>query len=138
MPTISYFVPGIPVAKGRPRAYKMHNGHIGTYTPDKTVDWERKVRSYAYEARPATPLEEPLTVCIEFTLLKPKSVAKKRQYPSVKPDLDNLEKAVLDAMNGLIYTDDALICRKYGAKWYTTNASETGVSVEIKTMEGIA
>lgn len=41
MPTISYFAPGIPVAKGRPRAYKMHNGHIGTYTPDKTVDWER-------------------------------------------------------------------------------------------------
>ncbi len=138
MPTISFFVPGTPVAKGRPRAYKMHNGHIGTYTPDKTVDWERKVRSYAYDVKPATPLDGPLTVCIEFTLLKPKSVSKKRQFPSVKPDLDNLEKAVLDAMNGLIYTDDALICRKYGAKWYTNDASQVGVSVEIKTMEEVS
>lgn len=136
MPTISFFVPGIPVAKGRPRAYKMNNGRIGTYTPDKTVDWERKVRGYANDVKPATPIDEPLTVCIEFTLLKPKSVSKKRQFPSVKPDLDNLEKAVLDAMNGLIYKDDALICRKYGAKWYTNDASQVGVSVEIKTMEG--
>lgn len=85
-----------------------------------------------------TPLEEPLTVCIEFTLLKPKSVAKKRQHPSVEPDLDNLEKSVLDAINGLIYTDDALICHKYSVECYTTNASETMVSIDIKTMKGIA
>ncbi|HNZ08518.1 MAG TPA: RusA family crossover junction endodeoxyribonuclease [Bacillota bacterium] len=83
-------------------------------------------------------LEKPFTISIESTLLKPKSVFKKRQYPAVKPDLDNLEKAVLDAMNRLIYTDDALICHKYCVEWYTTNASETRVSIDIKTMKEIA
>lgn len=30
--------------------------------------------------------------------------------PAVKPDADNLAKAALDACNGIIWRDDALIC----------------------------
>jgi Holliday junction resolvase RusA-like endonuclease len=44
----------------------------------------------------------------------PKSASKKRQremlagsiYPEVKPDIDNITKTVLDALNGLAYKDD--------------------------------
>ena len=41
--------------------------------------------------------------------------------PTTKPDADNLAKAITDAMNGIVYADDAqiaeLVCKKlYGAE----------------------
>ena len=37
-----------------------------------------------------------------------------------KPDLDNLAKLILDAMNGLVFRDDALICELNLVKKYST------------------
>jgi Holliday junction resolvase RusA-like endonuclease len=39
-------------------------------------------------------------------------------YPG-KPDLDNICKGVLDAMNNVVYIDDALIVRLVVTKKYT-------------------
>ena len=33
-------------------------------------------------------------------------------YKTTKPDLDNLEKMLWDAMNGVVFADDSLICGK--------------------------
>jgi len=131
---LAFFVPGEPVAKGRPRAFKMRNGHIGTYSPDKTVTWERTVKYEALKMKPTEPLDGPLRLELHFYFPRTKS-AKKRPYPHVRPDLDNLEKAVLDAMNGLIYTDDARVCSKTSAKHYTNDAAQIGVAITIETME---
>ena len=38
--------------------------------------------------------------------------------PAVKPDADNLAKAALDACNGIIWRDDALICSLLVKKRY--------------------
>lgn len=53
---------------------------------------------------------------IVFTIKKPKSV--KRNYPTVKPDVDNFLKSLLDALNQIAYEDDAQIIEINASKKY--------------------
>ena len=39
--------------------------------------------------------------------------------PTKKPDTDNIAKAILDALNGLAYYDDAQICQLEVYKFYS-------------------
>ena len=57
----------------------------------------------------------------------PKSVSKKKKKmmldgdirPMTKPDLDNIEKIIYDALNGIAYTDDSHIIAQRCAKFYS-------------------
>lgn len=129
--TVSFRVYGIPVPKARARTVKTKTGKTITYTPDKTADWENSVRAQALEHRPEKLLDGPLGVGLVFHLPRPKS-AKKRRFPHTRPDLDNLTKAVLDALRGVIYLDDSRIVSKYTVKVYS---DEPGVLVSIATMD---
>tara|TARA_S200002703_G_scaffold131480_1_gene119039 strand:+ start:2298 stop:2705 length:408 start_codon:yes stop_codon:yes gene_type:complete len=121
---IHIIVPGQPVGKGRPR---FSRGRV--YTPQKTKDYERLVSNAAYaEMRQAgiEVLDQPVTLTILAQFEIPKSWAKWRQDAALlgaftpgKPDIDNVAKAVLDALNGIVYTDDKLVCdlvvkKRYG------------------------
>lgn len=129
---IEFFVPGIPVAKGRPRVCRRSNGSIGTYTPDKTVVWEETIKYYAMKVRPVKPIDGPIKLTLEFRMPKSKSADRqRRQHPTTKPDLDNLEKAVMDALNGIMWTDDAQIFSKSSKKEYSQDLSNCGVSILI-------
>jgi len=48
----------------------------------------------------------PVELWLEFTFVRPPSVPKSRIWPTVKPDIDKLERAVFDALKGVIYVDD--------------------------------
>ena len=50
---------------------------------------------------------------------------KDRPFMTVKPDIDNLEKLVKDAMKGIIYRDDSLVVGVHKLKQY---AEPPGVS----------
>lgn len=80
-----------------------------TFTPDRTEVFEREValvarRAMARASRP--PLAVPVNMRVTFVL---------RGDPDTWPtdqsdgDLDNLEKAVKDALNGIAYLDDRLV-----------------------------
>lgn len=61
----------------------------------------------------------PVRVEMVFTFRKPAS-AKKRFHPVVKPDIDKLQRAILDALTGVAFDDDAQVVvavanKKYGA-----------------------
>lgn len=105
-----------PVAKGRPR-FRVFNGIPIAYTPKATRDFEDALKVIAKTQLPKgfKPYTEPLSVKLWVYIAKPKSV--KRQLPSVKPDLDNYIK-ILDAFNGLLWTDDSLIVEIYARKLY--------------------
>ena len=108
-----------PVAKGRPR-YARRGNFVQTYTPTKTREYEDVIRENAKLAMGSSePLETPLNVLLLFGMPIPSSTPKKALEGYLngsvrhikKPDLDNLAKAVLDAMNGVVYLDDNQICR---------------------------
>jgi Holliday junction resolvase RusA-like endonuclease len=105
-----------PIPKGRPR---IGNGRA--FTPAKTRQFENEVKILAkYWMRinqKKDPLRGPLEVLIHFHLKKPKTVT--RELPSVKPDLDNLMKAVFDGCNEILWVDDSQICMVSCVKTYT-------------------
>ena len=50
----------------------------------------------------------------------------------VKPDLDNYIKSTLDALNGVIWTDDATIVELNTSKWY---ADDPRIEIEVKELK---
>lgn len=111
-----FMVPGKPVGKARPRVNTYTHR---AYTPDSTKAYETTVRnSYMNAAHPGERLHVgPVRVQIMAYYPIPKSWSKARKraavagetVPEVKPDLDNLAKAILDALNGLAYEDDSSV-----------------------------
>ena len=121
---------GPPQGKGRARAF-LRGGHISHYTPEKTRTYEGMIRVAAMEAmgnRPA--LDEPVEFVMRAVFPIPPSFSKKKQQqamtneikPGKKPDLDNIAKAWNDALNGVVYRDDSLICRMALDKRYGPQA----------------
>ena len=100
---------GLPVAQGRPRAFKMPSGHIRMYDPATSKDWKRTVLAQVLSVKPLTPLNEPLGMALTFYLQRPKSLPKRIRLPMTRPDASNMLKAVEDALLGVVYRDDAAI-----------------------------
>lgn len=117
MSIVRFTVPGKPVGKGRPRAAKRGK-HITLYTPQTTVTYESTVALAASQAMTGRPLiEGPAEVLMTMVLPVPASWSKRKQadalagqlMPTTKPDMDNVVKAIFDAVNGIVWTDDVQV-----------------------------
>ena len=135
---LSYFVvvEGDPQGKGRPRFRRLGN-FVSTYNDKKTQSYEALVKQSAKQAFGDTDiLETPISLYLYIKLPIPKSYSKKRveaclnglEKPSKKPDIDNVAKAFLDAMNGVVYKDDTQVVALSARKRYST---DPGVLVVI-------
>lgn len=108
---IEFVVYGDPKGKARPRFSK---GHV--YTPESTRQYEKSVRAAYMEAANGFSFgNKPVAVCMTVYIRRPKSV--KRSMPTVKPDLDNIIKAVLDGLNSVAF-DDKQVCVLEARKVY--------------------
>lgn len=118
---IMFEVPGKPQGKARARTTRY-----GTYTPEKTVLYENLIK-VCYRQVTDYYTEEPLHMTIEAVFEPVKSTSKVRRKkmlegeikPSKKPDIDNIAKVVLDALNGVAYKDDTqvislAVTKRYG------------------------
>ena len=114
---IEAIIYGKTMPKERARVVSK-GGRTFSYTPTRTKEWEEFIRYQMLMHRPEKLLDGPLALEATFYLLRPKSIPKKRKYPHTKPDLDNLIKAVCDALKGLIYTEDSRIVDKIIRKRY--------------------
>lgn len=115
-----FTIPGIPVAKGRPRL-TTRGGFAHAYTPEKTRVAETIIRMVARKYFP-TPLTGPLTLSVEFYLPFPKREKNLDGRAHTKrPDITNLLKTVEDAMNGIAYADDSQLAYVYASKFYSGN-----------------
>lgn len=117
---LEFSVPGEPKGKARPRVTR--GGHA--YTPKETVMYENLIRTAFVDAYPdAVPLDVPVKVFINAEFPIPKSWSKKKKasagYVTKKPDIDNIVKAVFDGLNGVAWTDDAMVASVEAEKHYT-------------------
>lgn len=126
---ILFNVPGRPVPKERPRMTKA--GH--TYTPRKTREYESRVAEkyrIAAALAGATITDKPIVLVMNAVFRIPGSARRKTKPDKIKdrepyvyrPDLDNLDKCVRDALNGLAWVDDqqvylTLSSKKYSKDW---------------------
>ena len=124
-------VPGAIKGKGRPRV----NSYTGiVYTPTTTKDYEYLVEQYFLLKYPKfKPLEGRLSVNIKAIFSIPKSAKKTDKdkilentiSPTKKPDIDNIVKIILDAMNKFAFKDDTQITKLSVEKKYGTEEKVT-------------
>ncbi len=110
-------VPGKVTGKGRPRV----NTNTGiAYTPTQTKDYEELVKQYFWIKYPRVQrIEGRTAVKIIAYFSIPKNTNKKDTEamlnniisPTKKPDIDNITKIILDALNGVAFKDDNQITK---------------------------
>ena len=117
---ILFTVPGEPVGKARP-CVTVH----GTYTPKKTREYEKLItKCWEEQSGEMFPDDVPLKLNITMFFGIPKSYSKKKKAELIgkmsakRPDVDNVCKAVQDALNGYAYKDDSVICQLSAVKKY--------------------
>lgn len=119
--TITFTVPGKPFGKQRPKGTKTGRH----YTPKKTVDYEKKIKA-CYALQGGQHFEGAVFVGVTAYMPIPKNTTKKERalieagklLPTKKPDVDNVLKVVLDALNGVAYDDDKQVTSSLLRKRY--------------------
>lgn len=131
-------VPGEVRGKGRPRFTKT--GH--TYTDSETKAYEQKIIAYYRKALGGFRWPDGAFISVKVTAHYPipKSATKAavaamqsgKMLPTRKPDIDNVLKIVLDALNGVAYKDDARVVCVEAEKVYSFTPK---IVIEMKGSE---
>lgn len=129
---VEFFIEGIPVPQGSKTARVIHTPTkpiASIYNDNDKVlkPWRKVVTAAARATYSGDRLEGAVVIELEFRTVRPKSV--KREYPTVKPDVDKLTRAVFDGLTDAgIWRDDSQVVTALVSKIY---AAEPGVRVRI-------
>lgn len=149
--TARFSIPGTPIGKARPRVITSDTGSRAFtpqktkdyeefvrwcflsqckgafFGTSKNVGTSRKHVLGGQSPNAMTKL--PLSMEIHAFFPIPKNTSKKNKqlmlqgkiFPTKKPDLDNIAKAIADALNGVAYLDDSQIVSLNVSKVYAEN-----------------
>lgn len=145
MKSLTIFVPGLPVAQPRPRAVAI-KGKARMYSPGTSNEWKacvihalRDVVARAGSFPAGVPLRCDLTFYLprpqghfgsgkNACFLKPSAPTR----PTGKPDRDNLDKAVCDAITASgLWADDSQVTDGRIRKRYAGLDRSTGCNITI-------
>lgn len=139
---VKFSVLGEPQGKARAQTVRLKNGASHTYTPEKTVLYENLIcTEYRRQCGTAKfPDTEMLDMRVMAYYTIPASASKKRKKlmedgelrPTKKPDMDNIVKAVSDALNKVAFRDDSQIVDCQVRKFYST---QPRIEVTILTVK---
>lgn len=137
---MKFVIEGRPQGKARARTFwNSRMGKMQSITPEQTKSYEDLIR-WSYKAAGGTYLGKgQFTVAIRAIYEVPASYPKKKREaalrgeirPCVKPDVDNITKVILDALNGVAYLDDSGVIAVTVEKEYGVAAR---VEVEIEAL----
>jgi len=148
MSRIAFEVPGIPVAKGSARAFVVGKRAIVSQTnAARQRPWASAITLQARDAMQAAGLalfRGPVRVGLRFWMPRPKAHYRTGRHAgelrpdaptdhASKPDLDKLERLVLDALTGVVWVDDGQVSSF--SFLYKAYGPQPGVGIEV---DGIA
>lgn len=107
-----------PFSKQRPVTINK-NGKTWTFTPKETVKYEKLVKTefLIKFGRKYEKDERAIILNLDFYKLDKKLKENEIIYDTKQPDIDNLEKAILDALNKVAFKDDNQVCRLVSNKY---------------------
>lgn len=132
---MDFIVDGKPQGKQRPRFSRISKT---VYTPTKTAKYEKQIaKAYIESGGKCIPADCYVSVSVSAFFPIPKSYSKKKREdclerilrPDKKPDMDNILKVVLDALNKVAYEDDKQVVELIGRKYYTYGEGYLWISV---------
>lgn len=124
---INFTVPGNPGVKKRPRFCRTGK-FVKTYNPEENVSYENWVKlCYQQQVKHKDLFKESIKVTVHayfdipkaFSKVKRKNALSGLELPHNSKDVDNIAKIILDALNGIAYTDDHLITDLEVSKRYS-------------------
>ena len=129
------FIPGEPIAQPRVKV-STKGGFARAYTErDHPIHAYKQAIRMAYVNAGGEVLEGPVEIRIACWFERPKNHSKKRRQQAepktTKPDLDNVGKAILDALNEIAYNDDGQAYRLTVEKWYVGPYDSIGTEIEV-------
>lgn len=132
---ITFTIPGDALSQPRHEVAVRGRHAVAFIRSDKPIHaYKATVKILASQAMAGKPpVEGPISVAINFQFSRPKSHSKKRREDfrhSQKPDIDNLIKAVFDALNKVCFQDDSQIWELRVSKRWTDGPGETIVCIE--------
>lgn len=159
---IEFFTAGTPKGAGSKVAAVAHKrdpasgqqvpvrdpetGRLRTYVKDDTGEAGRNWRADVRAAAEVAMRDEALTssavmLSAVFIMRRPKSHfstsgALKSRAPlwhTSRPDIDKLSRAVLDALTGIVWTDDSLVVCKIATKRYADPTEREGAQITVTT-----
>ena len=127
------------IVKGNPQALKRHRTFrrgkfTGQYDPSQGD--KADFLALAHQHAPEKPIDAPVRLSVSFEFARPKNHYRangevKPKAPAVhtsRPDIDNLEKFILDSLNGVFWRDDRLVYSIQASKIYgETPATRIGI-----------
>lgn len=140
---LKLFIPGDPVAQGRPRAARRGE-HIVVYTAQKDSTWRGECRTVASAAMNGnSPWVGPVKITLHFYFSRPQAHFGKRGLRPSAPilptkarqDYDNLAKAVTDGLQSLVFADDRQIVHAEIFKHYAYDGQPPGVAIIVEALD---
>lgn len=142
---MQFWVPGKPATSGSKTAGVTKNGRRFVRPANKRQkSWQNQVATCAAEVMGSIPpTVEPVTMTVRAYVPRPKShygsgrnagrlKSSAPAFPTVKPDLTKMVRALEDAMTGIVWRDDAQVVDQNIKKRYATKGP--GVSVAVFVM----
>lgn len=146
---VRFEVAGRPIPQGSARAFAGKGKAAGrafiTNDPTGSISkWRGDIRSAIADLRPDRPAAGPVRMVLIFGFARPKAhylgLTSTRRVPVLRPDAptfhlaapdtDKLERAVLDALTGVVYLDDSQVFDVAGRKRWV-EPGEPGLIAEV-------
>jgi Holliday junction resolvase RusA-like endonuclease len=156
---IEFTVIGLPYGQPRTRARYVPpaqakvgktrmRGFVHMYTPKGVkggaAEWRNAVKEAAMAAEgfPETPWLGPVTVRFTYYLKRPQDLQNQKKSPSgcirhfMKPDGDNLEKLILDALTqAQLWRDDCQVCDWSGHKRWAEKDGRARLEAQVRLLD---
>ena len=142
---VEFMVHGLPVAQGSKKVIQNKGRtFLVESSKEKLVPWRQEIAQLAHnEMMGDSPWSRGVSVRLMFFLPRPKAHfgtgRNEHQLkesapvaPHVKPDIDKLTRAVLDALSGVVFHDDAQVVFLQATKMYSEDSRYPGAMVEVK------
>jgi len=133
-------VPAVPVSQPRQRSTFI-NGQVRTYTPTKhpVNAFKATCAESATHAYAGPPLRDALRLTLTFVLPRPRAMVWKtkpmtRAPHAKRPDVDNLAKAVKDALSKLVWHDDSQIAQLEATKVIAAGDEQPHVRIKVEVI----
>ena len=134
-------IPGKPQGKARHRV-RVAGSCAQLYQPraGSTAQWERKaaqIMGWAWKAQ--APLSGPVSVSVVAVHPRPQRLRKSqpgRVWCVVRPDLDNVIKCCLDALqNARVISDDKIVVRIQAEQFWAAEDEEPHTEINVCDIE---
>ena len=116
----------VMVRGGRPVFFKQK----------RASDWDTQIARLSAPYLPAQPFAGALYMEVTFVIRRPKALMGKRHPDgriahTKRPDIDNLQKGLQDALKAF-WVDDSQIADLHLTKWYAAKDEEPSIRVRIQ------